>query len=354
MTIDSPYTCCWGWALVFAHRAVFGRSSWAWEATGLMVGLGILAKYTMAVFVPSLALFLLTSREHRRLLFSAGFWSMVGITTLCGLPILIWNAQHDWVTLYHVLRLAGLAGEGTPLRTGTGLRWWGPLSYVGMQAAILMGYWFVAWLCAMIAHNPLRERDAGVRYLWWLSAPMFLVFLGFSLKTGGGEPNWPVTAYLSGGVLAAGWLARQLQSPSCVLPPQRRPGRRPDVPDRSGRHCRHAPHRTDPSAAGAPGRARRPRSIPFPLADSIPPAGCAAGAPPWPARSTACARSWRRRGRADPGGLQLERARRAGRLLRRASAGLLGRSDPGRPAQPVRLLDQPHRPPRGVSRAGRS
>ena len=43
---------------------------------------------------------------------------------------------------------------------------------------------------------------------------MFLVFLGFSLKTGGGEPNWPVTAYLSGGVLAAGWLASQLQSRS--------------------------------------------------------------------------------------------------------------------------------------------
>ena len=33
MTIDSPYTCCWGWALVFAHRAVSGKSDWAWEAT---------------------------------------------------------------------------------------------------------------------------------------------------------------------------------------------------------------------------------------------------------------------------------------------------------------------------------
>ena len=37
------------------------------------------------------------------------------------------------------------------------------------------------------------------------------VFLLFSVKTGGGEPNWPVTAYLSGLVLAAAWLARQLR-----------------------------------------------------------------------------------------------------------------------------------------------
>jgi hypothetical protein len=65
----------------------------------------------------------------------------------------------------------------------------------------------------MAAWNPLRIRDVGARFLWWLSAPVFLLFLAFSLKTGGGEPNWPVTAYLSGGVLAAAWLASCLASP---------------------------------------------------------------------------------------------------------------------------------------------
>jgi hypothetical protein len=209
MTIDSPYTCCWGWALVFAHRAVTGRSNWAWEATGLMVGLGFLAKYTMIMFLPSLGLFLLTSRKHRRLLLSGGFWSMIGITVLSCTPILIWNAQHDWVTLKHVVRLAGLAGT-TSIPTAAGLRWLGPLNYVGGQAALMCGYWFVIWLCAMIAHNPLRERDSDLGYLWWMSAPMFLLFAGFSLKTGGGEINWPVTTYLSGGALAGVWLARQL------------------------------------------------------------------------------------------------------------------------------------------------
>src|SRR5271166_2489176 len=29
MTIDAPYTCCWGWALVLGHRAVFRGSRWA-------------------------------------------------------------------------------------------------------------------------------------------------------------------------------------------------------------------------------------------------------------------------------------------------------------------------------------
>src|SRR5439155_25254108 len=65
----------------------------------------------------------------------------------------------------------------------------------------------------MIQQLPWREPDAGKQYLWWMSAPMFGVFLGFSFKTGGGEPNWPITAYISGLVLAVGWLVQQLRSP---------------------------------------------------------------------------------------------------------------------------------------------
>src|SRR5207249_2922207 len=91
--------------------------------------------------------------------------------------------------------------------------WLGPLVYVGEQCGLLLGYWFVVWLAALAAHHPLVEKDAGVCYLWWLSAPMFGLFLAFSLKTGGGEVNWPVTAYVSGMVLAAGWLSGHLDRP---------------------------------------------------------------------------------------------------------------------------------------------
>ena len=217
MTIDAPYTCCWGWALVFAHRAAVGKSRWAWDATGLLVGVGILAKYTMVVFLPSLALFLLTQREYRRLLFSWGFLRMCLWAGLCCLPIAIWNAQNDWVTLRHVARLAGILPNEASLRAGAGLKWLGPINYFGAQAGLLMGYWFAMWLCAMIATNPLRDRDTGRSFLWWMSAPMFALFLAFSPKTGGGEPNWPVTAYLSGAVLVAWWLGEVMASPRTWL-----------------------------------------------------------------------------------------------------------------------------------------
>jgi hypothetical protein len=206
MTIDAPYTCCWTWALVAVHRAVFRGSGWAWPAAGLLVGLGILAKYTMVLFLPSVFLFLLTSPPQRRLLLRPGFWVMGVLAGLCCLPILVWNLQHGWVTFRHVSRLGGVHAPG--------IAWQEPVVYLATQCGLLLLYWFIIWVWAMIEHHPGREPDAGVRYLWWLSAPMFLVFLGFSLKTGGGEPNWPVTAYISGMVLTAAWLAEKMASPA--------------------------------------------------------------------------------------------------------------------------------------------
>jgi hypothetical protein len=208
MTIDAPYTCLWGWALVLGHRAVFRGSRWAWPVLGLVIGLGILAKYTMVLWLLSLGLFLLATPQYRGLLRQRGVWLMAAVAGLCCLPILVWNAQHDWVTVRHLLGLSGVARDPGEAR----VHWLGPLVYVGEQAAVLLGYWFVAWVAAMVACHPGRESDPGVRYLWWLSAPTFLTFLAFSPKNGGGEMNWPVTAYLSGLVLAAAWLGRQLAS----------------------------------------------------------------------------------------------------------------------------------------------
>lgn len=207
MTIDAPYTCCWGWALVFGFEAVFRQARWAWPAAGMCIALGILAKYTMVLWAPLFALFLLLTPSLRGQLLRPGFWILVGVGALGAVPIFVWNMQHDWITLRHTQGHAGIGDTG-PL-----LRWTGPLIYVGMQFALLLGYWFVAWAAAMAAHNPGRESTPERRYLWFLSVPVFVFFGLFSIKNGGGEPNWPITAYISGLVLMAGWLAAVLQSP---------------------------------------------------------------------------------------------------------------------------------------------
>src|SRR5262245_10829356 len=177
ITIDAPYTCCWGWALVFGHRAVFKARPEAlgpWLGAGVCVGLGILAKYTMVLWIPSLALFLLLTPGYRRLLLGRGLWLMTAVAILCCLPIVLWNVQHGWVTLKHTSGHAGLQDPAVRWH------WLGPLRYVGLQLAVLLGYWFVVWLGAMAAHHPGREARAELRYLWWMSAPMFVFFGLFS------------------------------------------------------------------------------------------------------------------------------------------------------------------------------
>jgi hypothetical protein len=209
MTIDAPYTCCWVWALVLGYHAVFRETRWAWPATGIVVGLGILAKYTMILWLPSLALFLIATPDRRRLVLRPGFWIMTGLSVVCCLPIVIWNAQHDWVSLRHLSGHAGLQHAR--------IHWLGPFAFVAGQFLLLLGYWFVAWAGAMIHFRPWKDSRPEVAYLWWTSAPVFLFFLLCSLKNGGGELNWPVTAYVSGIVLVAVWLTQRMQVPGRLL-----------------------------------------------------------------------------------------------------------------------------------------
>jgi hypothetical protein len=206
MTIDAPYTCCWAWALVLGHQALVRGKRWAWPGAGLLVGLGILAKYTMLLWLPSAALFLLTDADRRRLLLRPGFGVLTGVAAVCCLPILLWNAQHNWVSFHHVGGQAGLRD------TAPGLRWQGPLEYLGIQFLLLLGFWFVAWAAALITHRPGCTTDPSIRYLWWMSVTTFVVFFLFSLKTRE-EPNWPVAAYLAGLVLATAWIGQQLRDP---------------------------------------------------------------------------------------------------------------------------------------------
>ncbi|MCZ2343708.1 MAG: glycosyltransferase family 39 protein [Bacteroidales bacterium] len=202
MTIDSPFLCFWAWACLLGQRAAFHGRMTTWIAAGIITALGVMAKYTMLLFPACIGLYLLVTPGMRHHLFRAGFWAFCVISSLGMLPVVVWNAMHDWVTFRHVSVQAGV----TVGPKQSGIEWLGPLVMVAGQFGLLLGYWFVAWVGGIVAFRPTVTTNTRAVYLWWLSVPVWLLFACVSLRSKI-QLNWPAPAYLTGLILAAAWVS---------------------------------------------------------------------------------------------------------------------------------------------------
>ena len=133
-TTDGPLMLTWalaaalGWRLVHSGR----RSDAAW--LGLVLGLGVLSKYTFLALAPTLALWacwpaapgLATRRERG---FTLGLAAGVALA-LC-LPHILWNASHGWPTVRHTLDITVQQAEHAPQAAAAG--WRGFAEFVGGQ-----------------------------------------------------------------------------------------------------------------------------------------------------------------------------------------------------------------------------
>ena len=96
-TPDAALVACWIWAMHEAGAALQGNR-YRWLSTGLFVGLGLLAKYTMVLMGPVL-LWALLSKAHRSKLRTP--WPYIGglVSALVFAPHIAWNHNHQWISL---------------------------------------------------------------------------------------------------------------------------------------------------------------------------------------------------------------------------------------------------------------
>lgn len=174
-TPDSPLLLFWALALW-----ALWRERWVWA--GLACGLALLSKYPAVLL--GLA-FLLAAARARRL--PRGAWLTGALAALCFLPVVLWNARHEWVGFLFQLH-HGLGGRGG----------WGSFGlYVAGQLAI--GGPVLLPLALVYAVRGPREH-----FLLRMAAVVPLLFFGYAAARTPGEANWPAAAYVAACVGVAG------------------------------------------------------------------------------------------------------------------------------------------------------
>jgi len=195
MTIDPLSIFFWTAALYTCWRALEETPRFTpwWPVTGALIGLGFLCKYTNAMQLLSVALLLALTPKYRAEFRRPGFYSMLGVFLLCCTPVLIWNAQHEWVTIGHLTARGGLNKPWSISFTEF-------VSFLAMHFGVYSPLVFAAMLVALLWAFPKTRHSLKTRFLLAFSLPLFLLYFWLSLKQAG-EANWTAPAAISLGIL---------------------------------------------------------------------------------------------------------------------------------------------------------
>jgi len=200
MTTDAPLFFFWAIASYALWRALECNAWRDWLLLGIAGGLGLLSKYSMAVFAPSvaLALCLPAFRCHWR---NPRLYLAALLALLVFLPNLWWNAQMDFVSFRHTAEISQLdKGLFHPARLA---------EFIGGQFGCMGPVAFVFLLSALASRAVWRDPRFG--FLAALSLP-FLAVISLQALLAKANANWAAPVYFTGSLLvAARWMQQDRQ-----------------------------------------------------------------------------------------------------------------------------------------------
>jgi 4-amino-4-deoxy-L-arabinose transferase-like glycosyltransferase len=171
---------------------------------GLCLGLAFLCKYSAVMLLPGL-LATLALKPNRHWFGRPAFWIGVVLCAACSVPIVAWNAAHDWSTLtYHFVSRQGNAGFSF---ANLGKLLGGQLTY--FSPFVIAGF---AWAVV----KAVRSEKWEVRMCFELvliGLPAVLFFYLVILVTPNAEPHWPLAGYIPLAVVLGAMLAASGQRP---------------------------------------------------------------------------------------------------------------------------------------------
>jgi len=196
MSTDVPLLLFWAIGVLSLTRAIEPEGHRAWIGVGLALGLGLLSKYAMAAFVPSAALYLAASPQHRGVLRTRWPYMALVLGLAIYLPNFSWNLAHGWLSYRHVGDNANLQGDLLhPLKLA---------EFVGSQFGVFGPILFGLLLFLLVARLGRLYRDDRTWLLVAFALPQLAV-IAIEALLSRANANWAATSYVTATVLVVAW-----------------------------------------------------------------------------------------------------------------------------------------------------
>jgi 4-amino-4-deoxy-L-arabinose transferase-like glycosyltransferase len=176
-----PFATAMVWALV--RLAESGDGRW-WLAAGIFGGLALLAKFTVVLLLPAILAFMLIPNWRGHWLRSPYPYVSVLIAFALFLPVVIWNAEHDWASFRFQLVRATATHQWSARTFG---------EFIALQFG-LVGFVLLPVVLAGVAITARRGYRCSDPVAILLSTAVIVPFLYFlwksmSLRVG---DTWPM------------------------------------------------------------------------------------------------------------------------------------------------------------------
>ncbi len=188
---DAPLMFFWMLTAYLVVNILFGsegkKGILPWVYVGLAMGMTTLSKYHVVFLMAGVFLFCVLTPKYRKWLRHPGPYLAVVINFMLAFPVLIWNAQNEWVSFVFQGSRAGSGGEFE-------LHWlWFFRSILGQMI------WLLPWIwIPLVRQLPLSyQRNDAYRFIFWTSVLPIVFFTVITLWSNlGFHFHWQAPGYL--------------------------------------------------------------------------------------------------------------------------------------------------------------
>lgn len=184
----------WAFALYFFTGALQNNSWQNWIMMGICIGLGLLAKYSMVVFIFCMMLFLIWRRPKISVL--KCFCSLLTAFIIYA-PNLIWNYKNGFVSYLHTKDNANLALQSSFFHIDKFLE------FFGAQFAVFGPIFFMFLIIIAFRFKYIKEHPLLVSFTF----PLLIIMCIQSIISRA-NANWAAPSYVAGVILVSAFIAQ--------------------------------------------------------------------------------------------------------------------------------------------------